>query len=91
MIRQLQRGQADRALVVVGDRTDAALELLDRVRAVATIVTRLRLAARLFAPPPPRLPPQKGRPRLVGARLPNLTHHRQDPEAVWTTFTVPDW
>jgi hypothetical protein len=27
----------------------------------------------------------------VGERLPNLTDHLQDPEAVWTTLTVPDW
>jgi hypothetical protein len=76
---------------VVGDRTSAALELLDAVRAVATLITRLRLAARLFAPPPPRLPHQKGRPRLGGERLPNLTDHLQDPDAEWTTLTVPSW
>jgi hypothetical protein len=91
MIRQVHRWQPDRSLVVVGDRTYAALELLDAVRSVATLVTRLRLDARLFAPPPPRLPHQKGCPRLGGARLPNLTDHLQDPEAVWTTPIVPDW
>lgn len=91
MIRQVHRWQPDRALVVVGDRTYAALELLDAVRPVATLVTRLRLDARLFAPPPPRLPHQKGRPRLVGERLPNLTHYLQDVEAVWTELTVPHW
>src|SRR5262245_41418516 len=35
MIRQVHRWQPDHALVVVGDRTYAALELLDAVRAVA--------------------------------------------------------
>ena len=91
LIRQVHRWQPTRALVVVGDRTYAALELLDAVHAVATVVTRLRLDARLFAPPPPRLPHQKGRPRLVGARLPNLTDHLQDPQAVWTALTIPHW
>jgi hypothetical protein len=91
MIRQVHRWQPDRALVVVGDRTYAALELLDAVRSVATVVTRLRLDARLFAPPPPRLPHQRGRPRLVGERLPNLTHQVQDPNARWTALTVPYW
>jgi hypothetical protein len=90
-IRQVHRWQPDRSLVVVGDRTYAALELLDAVRSVATVVTRLRLDARLFAPPPPRLPHQKGRPRLVGARLPNLTHHLQDAKAVWTALMVSHW
>jgi hypothetical protein len=87
----VHRWQPGRALVVVGDRTYAALELLDAVRSVATVIPRLRLDARLFAPPPPRLPHQKGRPRLVGARLPNLTDHLQDPQAVWTLLTVPSW
>jgi len=91
MIRQVHHWQPDRPLVVVGDRTYAALELLDAVRSVATLITRLRLDAWLFAPPPPRLPHQKGRPRLVGERLPNLTYHLQDPDAVWTTLTVPSW
>jgi len=91
LIRQVHRWQPDRSLVVVGDRTYAALELLDAVRSVATVVTRLRLDARLFAPPPPRLPHQKGRPRLVGERLPNLTHHLQDAEAVWTALMVSHW
>ena len=91
LIRPVHRWQPDRALVVVGDRTYAALELLDAVRAVATVVTRLRLDARLFAPPPPRLPHQKGRPRLVGERLPNLTDHLQDPDAAWTALTVSHW
>jgi len=91
LVRQVHRWQPDRALVVVGDRTYAALELLDAVRPVTTLVTRLRLNARLFAPPPPRQPHQKGRPRLVGTRLPNLTDHLQDPDAVWTTLTVPSW
>src|SRR5262249_1014636 len=75
VILQVHRWAPTRRLVVVGDRAYAALELLDAVRAVATVVARLRLDARLFMPPPPRMPGQKGRPRLVGNRLPNLTEH----------------
>jgi hypothetical protein len=91
MIRQVHRWQPDRALVVVGDRTYAALELLDAVRSVATVVTRLRLDARLFAPAPPRLPHQQGRPRLVGERLPNLTQLAQDVDAQWAPLVVSRW
>jgi len=58
---------------------------------VAPVVTRLRLDARLFAPAPPRLPHQKGRPRLVGERLPNLTCHLQDPTVRWTELTIDRW
>jgi hypothetical protein len=56
-----------------------------------TVVTRLRLDARLFAPPPPRLAHHKGRPRLVGERLPNLSCHVEDPQAVWTPLAVSHW
>jgi DDE superfamily endonuclease len=91
MMRQVQRWQPTRALVVVGDRTYAALELRDAVRCMATIITRLRLDARLFAPPPLRLPHQQGRPRLVSERLPNRTDRIQDPQAAWTRLTIAHW
>jgi hypothetical protein len=91
LIRLVHRWQPDRPLVVVGDRTYAALELLGAVRAAATVVARLRLDAHLCAPAPPRLPRQTGRPRLVGARLPNLTTYVDDPATPWTTQTVARW
>ena len=91
VIRQIHRWVPTRRLVVVGDRSYAALELLDAVRSVATRVVRLRLDARLFAPPPLRLPGQKGRPRLVGERLPNLTTQVDNPTAVWQPLTIGRW
>jgi DDE superfamily endonuclease len=91
MIRQLHRWAPERRLVVVGDRAYAALELLDAVRSAATVITRLRLDARLFAPPPPRKLGQQGRPRLVGDRLPNLTAHVEDTTAPWTQLTISRW
>ncbi len=91
MVRQLHRWAVDRPLVVVGDRAYAALELLNAVRPIATVVARLRLDARLFAPPPPRAPHAKGRPRLVGERLPNLSCHRDDPSTAWSELRIPRW
>jgi hypothetical protein len=91
IIRQVHRWAPERRLVVVGDRTYAALELLNAVRPVATVVARLRLDARLFAPPPVRRPGQMGRPRLVGDRLPNLTQHAVDEEAAWIPCTIDRW
>ncbi|MGZ6307901.1 MAG: IS701 family transposase [Ktedonobacterales bacterium] len=91
LILQVHRWVPARRLVVVGDRAYAALELLDAVRPVATLVVRLRLDARLFAPPPPRVPGQKGRPRLVGERLPNLTAHRDTTQTVWKRLTLERW
>ena len=90
-IRLVHRWQPDRRLVMVGDRTYAALDLLAAVRPAATVVARVRLDAHLCAPAPVRLPRQTGRPRLVGVRLPNLTTYANDPATSWTTCTVARW
>lgn len=37
------------------------------------------------------MPGQKGRPRLVGERLPNLTVHAADATADWLQLTIPRW
>jgi hypothetical protein len=91
LIRLVHRWLPGRALVVVGDRGYAALDLLDAVRPVATVITRLRLDARLVAPPPPRLPRQNGRPRIVRPRLPTLEHVRANPATVWIAVTLARW
>jgi hypothetical protein len=91
LIRLVHRWLPDRQLVIVGDREYAALELLAAVRPVATCITRLRLDAHLCAPPPARTPRQKGRPRLVGKRLPTLEHWRDSTATEWTALTVPRW
>jgi len=98
LIRLVDRWLPDRTLVVVGDRGYAALDLLDAVavgrgrsRSVATVITRLRLDARLVAPAPPRLPHQNGRPRIVGPRVPTLDQVRANPATVWTSVTLARW
>jgi hypothetical protein len=91
MVRVVQRWVPARRLVLVGATAYAALDFLAATRTSATIVTRLRLDARLFAPAPPRPPGQKGRPRLVGARLPSLAARLRDPATVWLPLTVPFW
>lgn len=91
MILLLHRWYPTRRLVVVGDQDYAALELLAAVRPVATVVTRLRLDARLFDPPPPRQPHDQGRPPGVGPRLPTLTARAADPTTEWTRVRVPWW
>ena len=91
MIRTLHRWYPDRPLVVVGDQDYAVIELLAATRQVATLVTRLRLDARLFDPPPPRQPHDQGRPPGVGHRLPNLAARAVDPATAWATVTVPRW
>ena len=88
---RLARWLPDRRIVVVTDSSYAALELLDAVRRRVCMVTRLRLDARLFAPPPPRLPGTIGRPRLVGARLPGLASRLTDPATPWRRLAVEGW
>jgi hypothetical protein len=92
MIRQLRRWLPDRELIVVGDSTYAALELLAdaaRLAQPVTVVTRLRLDAALYDPAPLREPGTTGRPRVKGERQPTLAHRLLDPDTVWETLTVP--
>jgi hypothetical protein len=91
MIRLLHRWYPARPLVIVGDSEYAAIDFLAATRPVATIVTRLRLDARLFAPAPPRRPGQMGRPRIVGDRLPSLATRATAATTVWRTVVIPRW
>jgi hypothetical protein len=91
LLRQVHRWLPERQLVVVADSSYAARDLLSALRPVATVVTRLRLDAQLFAPAPPRRPHQKGRPRLVGQRLPTLQQRSVDPDTAWTRVTIAHW
>lgn len=91
MLRLVRRWYPERPLVVVGDSAYAVLDFLAATRTTATIVTRLRLDARLFAPAPPRRPGQRGRPRVKGARLPTLAQRAVDPQTRWRPLQVPVW
>ena len=91
MTLQLRRWLPDRHLIVVGDSSFAALELLASVRAYATMVTRLRLDAALYEPAPPRRPGQVGRPRKKGKRLPTLKQVLTDSKTSWLRVFVSPW
>lgn len=91
MIHVVRRWLPTRRLVLVGDTAYAAVDFLAVTRSAATIVTRLRLDARLFAPAPPRRPGQRGRSRIVGERLPTLAARLSDPATTWRPHTVPFW
>src|SRR5512134_455086 len=75
----LARWLPERQLVAVADSSYAAIELLKAVSRHLTMITRLRLDARLFDPPPPRRPGTMGRPRVSGARQPTLDERLADP------------
>jgi hypothetical protein len=91
----VRRWHPERKIVAVADGGYASLKLLDRCRRMAnnpiTFITRLRLDAALYEPPPPRKPRQMGRPRLKGRRLPNLSVVAEDPSVRWRSVVVADW
>jgi DDE superfamily endonuclease len=80
-----------RRLIAVADSSYAAIALLAAVRHRLTVITRLRLDARLFDPPPPRQPGTMGRPRVSGARQPTLAERLADPQTGWRRITVAGW
>jgi len=90
----VRRRYPEQEMVAVADRAYASLKLLDRCRKLSnpiTFVTRLRLDAALYEPAPPRRPGQRGRPRLKGERLPNLSVVAEDPSTVWALTTIANW
>lgn len=93
MITVVRRWLPERPLVLVTDGGLAAVKLGLRCARFAqpvTYVSRLRLDARLFAPPGPQPASKPGPKPKKGPRLPSLKAVLQDPETVWTTLTI-DW
>jgi hypothetical protein len=91
LLLQVARWLPERRVVAVADMSYAAIELLEAVRRYLTIIPRLRLDARLFDPPPPRRPGQRGRPRVAGARQPNLSARLTSSQTVWRRVTISNW
>lgn len=93
IIRLVMRWLPGREVVFVADSSFAALELLDRVAQLSrvSVITRLRLDAALYDPPPPREPGQRGRPRRKGKRRPTLEAVLADEKTQWSTLTIDDW
>jgi hypothetical protein len=87
----VRRWLPTRALVVVGDHPNAALEGLDAVRDAVGVITRWRLDAALYEPAPRRRPPQNGRPRQKGTRLATLGKVLTDAMTPWITVTMAHW
>lgn len=94
MGKQVRRWLPGRKLILVADRSYAALELLDSLLNLPEpvhMVTQLRLDAGLYAPAPPRDPHQVGCPPKKGKRLPKLSDVLVDKQTVWQTVTVSHW
>jgi DDE superfamily endonuclease len=89
---QTRRWLPDRELILVGDSSFAALDLLGALRHQGRVcVTRLRLDAALHEPAPPRTKRTRGRPRKKGARLPTLAQVLADPATVWQPLRITGW
>lgn len=94
MLIQVRRWLPQRDLMVVADSSFAALEFLACISQLAHpvhVITRLRLDAGLYEPPPTRQPKQMGRPRLKGKRLPTLATVLTNSTTVWQTVTIEQW
>src|SRR5512140_3413293 len=90
LVFQLRRWLPNQALVVVGDSAYAALDFLHAcisLKQPVTVITRLRLDAALYDPPPPYS--GRGRPRKKGARQPTPQQRIDDPSTVWQRVTLP--
>ena len=83
----------DREITFVADSSFAALELLDKVKTLhrSNVITRLRLDAALYDPPPQCVPGAKGRPRLKGKCRPTLEAVLTDERTQWTPLLVAQW
>jgi hypothetical protein len=89
MILQLRRWLPHRTIVMVGDSTYAALELLFFCQALfepVIFTTRLRLDAALYEPAPPYA--GRGRPRKKGKRLPTPQQVLDSPKTIWTAVEL---
>jgi DDE superfamily endonuclease len=92
MALQARRWLPGREVVLLGDSSFAALDLLAALARRGLIcITRLRLDAALYEPAPPRKPGTVGRPRTKGARLPSLAAVLADTGTRWAEITVPGW
>ena len=90
-ILQICRWLPQRRLVFVGDSGFAVLDLLASVRRHCAVVSRLRLDANLYAPPPPRGPRTLGRPAAKGEPLPKLKTVAEDTTTVWQRTMASEW
>lgn len=75
-------------MIFVGDNSFAVHELVHAITRRATLITRLRVDSRLFAPPPQRTSRTIGRPAQKGAALPKLKTLLSAPATCWIRILV---
>ena len=88
---QLSRWLPGRQIIFIGDSSFAVHELAHAIVRRATLISRLRLDANLFAPPPKRTASSLGRPAQKGPALPKLKTLLSNPATRWTRIFVSAW
>lgn len=88
---QLCRWLPARRIIFVGDSSFAVHELAHAVTRHATLISRLRLDASLFAPPAKRTSRTMGRPAQKGPALPKLKTLLSNQATSWTRIVVSAW
>jgi len=92
MLSQVRRWWPNRSLVLLTDGGYSALKMgwhCRSLRPQVVQVSRLRLDAALYDPPPPPQPHQRGRKRHKGARQASLKARAASPLAHWLPLTIP--
>jgi hypothetical protein len=88
---QLSRWLPGRRIIFIGDSSFAVHELAHAIYRRATLISRLRLDASLFAPPSKRTSQTRGRPAQKGPALPKLKTLLSNPATSWTRIIVSAW
>lgn len=86
-MRLIARWFPRRPLVMVGD----SLAVFRTLRNRAVCVTRCRMDARFFNPPPARKKGQKGRSRVLGTRQLTPRTRAVRKATKWVRMTIPGW
>lgn len=90
-IVQLCRWLPERQFIFVGDSSFGTHDLVQAVKHRATLISRLRLDANLFAPPAARNARTPGRPAQKGVQLPKLKTLLANPTTSWQQICVSAW
>lgn len=91
VIGWVRRWQPEREIVLVGDGSYAAIALIERcqrLRQPVKLVSRLRLDAQLYDPPPQQPKGKRGPKPKKGKRQPKLTERLTDPPTEWSEMEV---
>src|ERR687883_221290 len=91
VLLQTARWLPGRQIIAVADQSFSAIALLRDVSRFVCLISRLRLDAGLYEPPPRREPGRRGRARVKGARLAGLAERLRDPSTCWTRITLEGW